>query len=89
LIRKGINTSWSRGIVNGKDGTIEILLFTIGILLFTIDNSVISFTIGKLLFTIGKTAKMFTIGKTAEKKTIVIIAFTIVNKYARTTDHQS
>ena len=64
-------------------GTIEILLFTIGILLFTIDNSVISFTIGILLFTIEKTAKTFTIGKTAEKNTIVIIAFTIVNKYAR------
>ena len=54
--------------MNGKYGTIEILLFTIGILLFTIDNSVISFTIGILLFTIEKTAKTFTIGKTAEKK---------------------
>ena len=53
------------------------------ILLFTIDNSVISFTIGILLFTIEKTAKTFTIGKTAEKNTIVIIAFTIVNKNAR------
>ncbi len=48
--------------MNRKYGTIEILLFTIGILLFTI-------------------SKTFRISEPAEKSTLVIIAFTIVNKY--------